>query len=243
VRDAERALQQLAGERPGAPLPQPMADAAPLPRLQGALPLTLPIELLRLRPDLRAAEQALQAARADLGAADAARKPSLRLPGALTLGTAAGGAALGQLGASIAVSLSATLLDGGRLAADRDAAAARERAAWLTYQRTLQQALAQVEAALRASDATRDRIVAQQRALEQADVAVQQARALYTAGLAGFLDVLDAQRSALDRRQTLLRMQGDAARASVATFEALGLIDAARPEASDRRTIPRARRS
>ena len=42
-------------------------------------------------------------------------------------------------------------------------------------------------------------------------VAVTQtsARTLYTAGLAGFLDVLDAQRSALERRQTLLRITDD----------------------------------
>ena len=47
---------------------------------------------------------------------------------------------------------------------------------------------------------------------------------LYGAGLAGFLDLLDAQRSALARRQALLQAQGDAARAAVAGFEAMGLI-------------------
>jgi multidrug efflux system outer membrane protein len=226
VRGTGRALQQLAGERPGAaPGPAAIVEVSALPRLQGALPLTLPIDLLRLRPDLRAAEQALRAAQADSGAADAARRPTLRLPGVLTLGTAAGGALLAQLSASVAAALSAPLFDGGRLDAELEAAQARERAAVLVYRRTLQQALAQVEAALSAEAASRARIAAQQRALQEADTAVQQARALYTAGLAGLLDVLDAQRSALERRQALLRMQGDTARAGIATFEALGLID------------------
>ena len=222
---AARALQLLAAGRPGAPLPA-LDAAAPMPGLQNRTPVTLPIDLLRLRPDLRAAEQALRAAEAERSAADAARRPSLRLPGALTLGSAAGGALLGQLSASIAAALSAPLFDGGRLEAERDAAQARVRAAELVYQRTLLQALAEVEAAFAAAAAAQARIAAQQRALAEAEAAIGQSRTLYAAGLAGFGDVLDAQRSALVRRQALLRMEGDAARASVATFEALGLIDA-----------------
>ena len=69
------------------------------------------------------------------------------------------------------------------------------------------------------------RIDAQQRAVAEADAAVGQARTLYDAGLSGLLDVLDAQRTALARRQTLLLWQADAARAAIASFEALGLID------------------
>lgn len=229
TRAAARALQLLAGARPGVPLASSLAPASkpPLPQLHGALPLVLPADLLRLRPDLRAAEQSLRAAEAGLGAAEAARLPTLRLPGVLTLGTSGGGALLAQLSASVAASLAAPLFDGGRLDAERDVAQSRVQQALLAYRQTLQQALAEVEAALDATAASQQRISAQQRALQQADLAVTQSQALYTAGLAGFGDVLDAQRSALERRQALLRMQGDAARANVATFEALGLIDEA----------------
>jgi len=117
------------------------------------------------------------------------------------------------------------LFDNGQRDANRDAAQTRVRAAELVWQSTLLQALSDVEAALTAADTNQRRQAAQERALDQANAAIQQARALYTAGLAGFGDVLDAQRSALDRSQALLRIQGDAARASVSTFEALGLID------------------
>jgi multidrug efflux system outer membrane protein len=227
TRAAARALQLLAGDRHGPPLSSPIAQPsqAPLPQLQGALPVALPADLLRLRPDLRAAEQALRGAEAQLNAADAARLPTLTLPGLLTLGTGGGGALLAQLSAQVAVALATPLFDGGRRDAGRDAARSRVMQALLAYRQTLQQALAEVEAALDATAVSRQRIVVQQRALQQADDAVTQSRALYTAGLAGFGDVLDAQRSALERRQALLRMKGNAARATVAAFEALGLID------------------
>ena len=227
TRAAARALQLLAGEPPGPPLAASPAASplAPLPQLQGAQPLVLPADLLRLRPDLRAAEQALRGAEAQLNAADAARLPTLTLPGLLTLGTGGGGALLARLSAQVAASLTTPLFDGGRLDAQRDAARARVKQALLAYQLTLQQALAEVEAALVASAASQQRIAVLERALRQADEAVTQSRALYTAGLAGFGDVLDAQRSALERRLALLRATADAARASVATFEALGLID------------------
>jgi len=230
VDDTARALQLLAGDPPGGPMPAAGGaggvDTAQLPTLQGAAPVVWPVDLLRLRPDLQAAEQAWRAAVADTGAVAAARRPSLRLPGLLTLGSTTGGALLGQVTASLAAALAVPLLDGGQRDADRAAALAREQAAAIGLQQAVQQALGEVEAALRATESGRARLAAQTRAVQEAEASVDQARTLYTAGLAGFLDVLDAQRSALERRQTLLRMQGDAARASVATFEALGLIDA-----------------
>jgi multidrug efflux system outer membrane protein len=229
VDDTARALQLLAGDPAGSPMPLAggagSPDSAQLPTLQGAAPLVWPVDLLRLRPDLQAAEQAWRAAVADSGARQAARRPSLRLPGVLTLGSTSGGALLGQVTASLAAALAVPLLDGGQRDADRDAALAREQAAAISLRQAVQQALGDVESALRAAESGRARLAAQARAVQEAEASVGQARTLYTAGLAGFLDVLDAQRSALDRRQTLLRMQGDAARASVATFEALGLID------------------
>lgn len=261
VRDAERALQELAGERPGRPLTTPSAPStlsgggagdeegaaaasglasapdamagpviraarapARLPADPGALPVALPLDLLRLRPDLRAAEQALRAAEAGLDEAAAAERPSLRLPGVITLGTTAGGSVLAQLAASVAAELAAPLTDGGRRAATRDAAAARVALAEIDVRAALRQALAQTEAAYVAHTDARRARDALQRAVQDADAAEQQARTLYDNGLAGFIDLLDAQRSALARRQALLRREADLRRAAVAVFEALGLL-------------------
>jgi outer membrane protein TolC len=252
VREAERALQLLAGDRPGAafdgrgadgpprlPIPPGAAGAtgpAAAPGATGAaagasggaapppLPVVLPLDLLRLRPDLRAAEQALRAAAAELGVASAAERPSLRLPGMLTLGSSSGGTALAALAAGVAAELAAPLFDGGRRAAARDVAAARLRAAEIAYRRELRIALAQAEAAFVAHADARRALAAQADATRAAESAERQARTLYDNGLVGFLDLLEAQRDALARRQALIGGQADLARSAVAAFEAMGLL-------------------
>jgi NodT family efflux transporter outer membrane factor (OMF) lipoprotein len=244
LRETERALQLLAGDRPGRPL-----DSDRPPRLPGApgapgaggaqgeagtasadgsaaaaLPMVLPLDLLRLRPDLRAAEQALRAAEAVTGAAAAAERPSLRLPGIVTLGTGGSGALLATLTAGIAAELAAPLFDGGQRAAATEAAEARARAAAIAYRRALQQALAQTEAAFVAHADAQRGLAAQTEASRAADAAEAQARILYDNGLVGFLDLLEAQRDALARRQDLRRQQADLVRGAIAAFEAMGLL-------------------
>lgn len=144
----------------------------------------------------------------------------------LSLGAAASGQLLAQLTASIAAALTQPLFDGGARAARQEAASARLAAASAAYQQRFQQALADVEAALRATADSAAQASQLQTAVAEADAAVADARLLYSSGLSGFLDLLEAQRTALQRRQALLRSRGDAARASVASFEAMGLVTA-----------------
>ena len=224
LRQAAAALQVLAGERP-----QPMgATVAQLPVLQGAATVARPIDLLRLRPDLRAAERGLAVAAADLGVARADLYPRLRLPGAITLTSAGlGGGVLDIVSATLAAVLDVALFDGGERSANVDAARSRVAEAGEVYRRTLLEALQQAESALVATEGTATRTRALERGNTAALSAVDQARTLYTNGLTGFLDVIEAQRSALDTRRNLLRAQADAARQSIAGFEAMGLIDPA----------------
>ncbi len=231
IRQARAALRVLAGE-PVSTLPplapaaaDPHAAAVRLPNLQGALPVARPLDLLRLRPDLRAAEHALLAAAADVGVARAALYPSLRLPGTLLLATGAG--LLDQLTSAIALVLDAKLHDGGAGQADVDAARSRLREAVLIYRQTLLQALQQIDAALVASAGTQRRIAALQRAVEASQAALAQSITLYEAGLSAQLDVLDARRLALLQQRSLARAQADAARQAVSLFEATGLIEPA----------------
>lgn len=230
VRQAYGALQVLAGERPlpsaqgGAIAP---ASAEPeIPALQGVLPVARPLDLLRLRPDLRAAEQALVGAAADVGVAEAALRPQLRLPGRLVFGAATGGGLLELVTATLAAALEVTVFDGGARSAELDAARARARIAAQVYRQTLLQALQQVEAALAAGQGASIRVAARARASAAAGAAQDQAQSLYQAGLVGSLEWIDAQRTALANRRALLQARADAAAASVAAFEAMGLIDA-----------------
>ncbi len=223
VLQAAAALQVLAGVRP-----QPLATAgseAQLPALQGLQPVVRPIDLLRLRPDLRAAERGLTVAAAEVGVARAALYPRLRLPGALTLTSSGlGGGVLDIVTATLSAVLEVTLFDGGERSAGVDAARSRLREASEVYRQTLLQSLQQAEDALVAARGAATRTQALQRGQGASDAAVEQARTLYLNGLTGFLDVIEAQRSALDNRRSLLRARADAARQAVAGFESMGLI-------------------
>src|SRR5690606_9695677 len=125
------ALQVLAGARPtprAAHAGDPRASlaagdegveaAAAVPLLRGDLPVTRPIDLLRMRPDLRAAEHALLGAAANIGVARRALLPSLRLPG--TIGLISGEGVLDVLSASIAAVIDQAIYDGGLRAAGVD---------------------------------------------------------------------------------------------------------------------------
>ncbi|MDO9278101.1 MAG: efflux transporter outer membrane subunit [Polaromonas sp.] len=225
VRQAAAALQVLAGERPQALATA--ADTARLPMLQGLQPVPRPIDLLRLRPDLRAAERSLTVAAANLGVAESALYPRLQLPGTLALTSAGlGGGVLNIVSASLAAVLDVALYDGGARDAGVDLARSRVREASQLYRQTLLQALQQAEAALVAAEGTGQRTEALQRASAAADAALAQARTLYTHGLTGFIDVLDAQRSALTNRRNLLSARADATGQAITTFEVMGLMAA-----------------
>ena len=228
------ALQVLAGQRPQLALPAaaPVATAATeaaapplgLPELAGPQPVVRPLDLLRLRPDLQAAAQALLAAAAEVGVAEAALRPQLRLPGVVAVGGGAGAGLFELAAATLSAVLEVSLVDGGA----RDAAVAdaqsRLRESALVSRQTLQVALQQVEEALLAQQGARNRIAARQRAAEAARAALAQAQTLYRAGLTNFLDVADAQRSALANQRELLQARADAAAAAVVAFEAMGLL-------------------
>lgn len=231
VRQAAAALQVLAGERPQALVSLgPAGSTARLPVLQGQQPVPRPIDLLRLRPDLRAAERSLTIAAANLGVAESALSPRLQLPGTLAL-TSDGlsGGVLNIVSASLAAVLDVALFDSGTRTAGVDLARSRVLEAGQLYRQTLLQVLQEAQAALVAAEGTRQRTEALRRASTAADAALAQARTLYTHGLTGFIDVLDAQRSALSNRRNLLSARADAARQAITTFEVMGLMGTMAP--------------
>jgi outer membrane protein TolC len=240
-RQALAALQVLAGESPLPssemrlrPLVSTVQQASEISALQGLQPVARPLDLLRLRPDLRAAEQALVGAAADVGVAEAALRPRLRLPGRLVFGAATGGGLLELVTATLAAALEVSVFDGGARQAGVDAAQARARVAAQLYRQTLLQALQQVESALVAQQGASLRVAARQRAVDAARGAEMQAQSLYRAGLVGSLELIDAQRTALANRRGLLQARADAAAAAVLAFETMGLIDRADAAIGDR---------
>jgi NodT family efflux transporter outer membrane factor (OMF) lipoprotein len=198
----------LLGREPRSQTPLPATDLPDLP----PLPATgIPIEVLRNRPDVRAAELQLIAADHRLAVAVADRYPSL------SLSATAGGQAdrfadiLDQWFLNLAGNLLAPMLDGGRRAAeaDRNRAVVEERL--YAWEAALLSACSEVEDSLvteQGLDET-DRILGSQ--LELAEASMERSRALYVNGLTDYLTVLTAlqslqslQRQAILTRQELL---------------------------------------
>jgi NodT family efflux transporter outer membrane factor (OMF) lipoprotein len=157
------------------------------------LPLALPSELVRRRPDIGAAEAQLHAAGAAVGVATAAMYPHFTLSASLAgEGLLNGGPS--ETAWNLLGGLTAPLFRGGTLSAERRAAKADYQAAFAAYQQTVLTAFSQVAASLQALGNDADSLSTQQRALQSAGASLALTRQAYTAGNAGYVQVLDAER-------------------------------------------------
>ncbi len=177
------------------PPPLPSDELLPAPPDPGT-----PIDLLRRRPDVREAERRLAAAVASAVDARAAQYPTFPLTGTLAF-AAANPATIWQMSAAswaLAWNLSATLFDGGRLAAEARAADAAVREAAANYRAALVAALGEVEQTLAQLQANDERRRALAAAAQAAERAWQLMDAQYRAGMVDYALVLDAQRTWLN---------------------------------------------
>lgn len=200
------------------------ALAAPAPGLApAAAPATLPSDLLANRPDVAAAAAELAATDADLAAAARARFPRITLSGVIGLlafdpEDFFDDSLIGSLTGAIA----GPLLDFGRVGAGIDAAAADKRAAFAAYRGAVFTALGDAEAAygvVSAADAEASLSVAER---DQLNRAASLAETRYRAGLASFLEVLEARRAADASGERAAAALGRAARARIVLWQALG---------------------
>ncbi|AOL93002.1 outer membrane protein, multidrug efflux system [Porphyrobacter sp. LM 6] len=200
-----------------------LASAAPQ-KAVAAVPAALPSELLANRPDVAAAAANLAASDADLAAAARARFPRITLSGVIGLlafdpeDFFDEDSLVGTLTGAIA----GPLLDFGRVGAQIDAAAADKRAAFAAYRGAVFQALGDAEAGyglVAAADAEAALAVDERDQLERA---ASLADTRYRAGLASFLEVLEARRAADASGERAAAAQGRAARARILLWQALG---------------------
>jgi len=197
----------------GAALPadfEPRADdALATVSLLVDLPAGVPSSVLQRRPDVLAAEHALIARHADIGAARAARFPSISLTASAGTGSSAlsGLFKAGSGSWSFGPSASLPIFDGGaRDAAVRQAEASRD-IALATYDKTVQTAFREVADALAVRATLADRLAAQQALLISAERQLRLAETQYRAGSTTQLDLLDAQRSLMGAQQALVTLR------------------------------------
>lgn len=201
------------------------ALAAPAPVLAPAsAPAGLPSDLLANRPDVAAAAANLAASDADLAATARARFPRITLSGVIGLlafdpeDFFDSDSIIGTLTAGIA----GPLLDFGRVGAGIDAAAADKRAAFAAYRGAVFTALGDAEAAygvVTAADNEARLSVAER---DQLTRAASLAETRYRAGLASFLEVLEARRAADASGERAAAALGRAQRARIVLWQALG---------------------
>lgn len=221
IAQTENSISILLGRNPGE-IPRGLRlDEQPhLPEV----PVGLPSALLEARPDLRAAEQALVAANADVGAAKAAFFPQIPL-------TATGGASSSSLSQlvngpaaawSVVGGLTQPLFEGGRLRSNYRLAEAQREAAELTYRQTIQQALADVADSLVGYDKSR---VYRQQLQDQNATYAETARLAndrYRGGATSFLEVLTTQQQYLASELQLAQASSSELQNYVRLYQALG---------------------
>ena len=200
----ENALTLLVGASvPAALQPKVLVAQA---TMQAELPAGLPAETLLRRPDVLQAEQQLIAANANIGAARAAFFPRITL----TASTGFASPALDDLftGAartwSFAPQISVPIFNGGANRANLDAANASKLAQVAQYEKAVQSAFREVADALAQRATLGEQLDAQSALNAASDDAYRLSQARYDKGVAGYLSVLDSQRSQYAAQQGLI---------------------------------------
>ncbi len=201
----QNALAVLVGMAPGE---LQLAASDVWPRLP-VLPALVPSTLLQRRPDVRAAEQRVLAAQAQLGVAQTAFFPTFSFSANVGYRSSelanifSASSLLWSLGPSMALNL----LDGGQRKAVQAEARAVLDGAGIGYRQTVLQALQEVEDNLVATQQLQQQALSQSQALTSAQRNLDIAQAQYTAGTVSYLNVVTAQASALTAQRALLDIQ------------------------------------
>lgn len=196
-------------------------SAIPLPPQP---PAGLPADLIEARPDVRQAEQQLIAANANIGVAKAAYYPKFSLTGVLgseskTLSDLfSSGAGTWSAGLSLLM----PIFDFGKTGARVDQAKALNQQSLIAWQKTLETAYKEVRDALVSLNELGTAESAQENRAANARKALDLARLRYDAGYSGYLEVLDAQRSANEAQLAAVATRQARLNAAVELFKALG---------------------
>lgn len=192
--------------------------------LPPALPVSLPSDLVRQRPDILVAEATAHAASAGIGVATAAMLPSLTLTGAAGAGSNAISTLFPSTGKSwsIGADLATPVFEGGTLWYKRKAAVETYHQTMSAYRQTVLGAFEQVADSLRALGHDAATLSADAEALATAEQALKLIEANYEAGLVTYLDVLSADAQYAQAQLNEIQAVAVRHQDSVALFAALG---------------------
>jgi NodT family efflux transporter outer membrane factor (OMF) lipoprotein len=216
-------LGLLLGQEPGA-LKAELSAAKPIPKAPTEIPVGLPTDLLRRRPDIRRSERELAAATARIGVATADLYPRFFLTGAFGPESVSASNFLTAASRqwSVGPQIQWALFQGGRIRAQIEVQNARQEQAAIGFERALLRALKDVEDALvlHAREQVRRRTLAQ--AVASQERAVRLADQRYAQGLVDFLSVLDAERQLYVAQDALVQSDREVVTDAIALYKAVG---------------------
>ena len=222
VDQADHLLAVLAGRTPGeyAPVPVALGEIS----LPTDVPVTLPSELVRQRPDILLAEAQLHAANAQIGVATAAMLPSLTLSAGYGVASNTPGTLLSATSSlwNVGAGITAPLFRGATTWYQRKAAIDAHEQATALYRQAVLAAFQQVADTLRALEHDAEALRAQQEAVDTAEEALKLVQFNYEAGIATYLQVLVADGQYLQTKQGYLQAVAQRLQDTVALYVALG---------------------
>jgi len=216
-------ISVLLGQEPAA-LENELETSAPVPVVPPEVPVGLPSDLLKRRPDVRRADDEIAGAAANVKAARADYFPRFTL-----LGSAGRQATqLHDLSLSLGnffaagPAISLPIFTGGRIRSNVAVQNARWKQTQILYQSTVLNSLEETENALVNYSQEQERRDRLQAAVSQNQTALELSRELYTSGLGDFLAVLDAQRQLYGNEDLLAQSQTAVTTNLIALYKALG---------------------
>jgi len=223
ARTQMHALAVLVGEQPEA-LVDELAQARALPQVPPEIPPGLPIDLIRRRPDVRAAERRLAAATAQIGVAVADMYPKVSLTASdalswLWLGKFFLGKSLQLTGQGAA---SFPIFDFGRRRAQVDIDKEEREQAYIAWRQTVLGALRDVEDALVRVDTERTSNGQLRSGTTDAQRALGTVEAQYKVGLSDYTPVLDGQQTLLQTQNSLVQSDVRLRQDMASLYKALG---------------------
>lgn len=222
IRAAMHRIAVLTGQPPMA-LVETLSPQSALPETLPVIPVDSPGDVLRRRPDIAAAERRLAAATARIGVATADLFPRFTLSG--LIGSVAADTSDLFTGPAetrrVALGIDWTFLDHGKVKARIEAAGADSRAALASYQQTVLEALEEAETRLVRYQRAQQREKRLEQAMDNAEKAVELARARYEEGFIGYFEVLTAEQEFTATRDAAVRSRTAVTLAMVDVYRSL----------------------
>ena len=220
-RQAENALAVLLARAPG-PLPEMAAESDVIPQAPLGVIVDIPADLLRRRPDIRAAELQMAAQSALIGVSKADLYPSVSLLGSVGLSASSQPDASTVLSWGLGPSVVWNVFNRGRLRNAVLVQDARFQQLYEQYQDAVLRAAREIDDAAIDFFKTGEQILLLIESVKAARRSVEIASIQYREGLADFERVLDSQRTLFGQQDILVTRQGNLTQALISLYKAMG---------------------